>query len=170
MAINKQIVVGNLGKEPEVKQNQQGYLACRFTLACTEKGYTRQDGTTVEDHTEWFNIYCKGHNATFAQNHLHKGDKVYVEGKTVTREYVDQQGVKKTFTEVQADVVEQMQSRQQPMQQQALQQGYQQPMQPQQPQYNYGQQQMNFMPQQPTPQQGVFGQPAQVQSAGNPPF
>lgn len=154
MAINKQIIVGNLGKEPEARQSEQGFLACRFTVAATDKAYTTQSGVQVPEHTEWFNIYCKNRLAEVARDYLHKGDKVYIEGKTVTREYFDNQGVKRTFVEVQCDVLEMLSSKNQNASNQYQQNGYQQ----QAPQYQPQQMQYN-QPAQPT---GVFGQPANV--------
>lgn len=106
MSVNKQILIGNLGKDPDVRSFPDGSKACRFSVAVTEKGYTTQSGAQVPDHTEWFNIICCGKKADVAEQYLHKGDKVYIEGKTYTREYTDQQGVKKSYTEVQCDVLE----------------------------------------------------------------
>lgn len=145
MSVNKQIIVGNLGKEPEVRQNEQGYLACRFTVAATENGYTMSNGIQVPEHTEWFNIYLKGSLAEVAQKYLHKGDKVYIEGKTVTREYVNRQGLKGTFTEVQCSVLELLVQRPQGNVQQPVITNNQMPQNGQHPQ-----------------QTGVFGQPANV--------
>lgn len=160
MGVNKQIIVGNLGKDPDVRTFQDGSKACRFTVAVTEKGYTTQSGMQVPEHTEWFNIICRGKKAEVAQQFLRKGDKVYVEGKTYTGEYTDNQGARKTYTEVQCEVLELLSPKAQPQQQQY----------PPQPGYAP---QPGFVPQQqfaPQPA-GVFGAPAQTEVLnGNRPY
>ena len=108
MSVNKQIIIGNLGKDPDVRSFPDGSKACRFSVAVTEKGYTTQSGAQVPDHTEWFNIICRGKKADVAEQYLHKGDKVYIEGKTYTGEYTDQQGIVRYVTEVHADKMMQM--------------------------------------------------------------
>ena len=182
MSVNKQILIGNLGKDPDVRSFPDGSKACRFSVAVTERGYTMQNGTQVPEHTEWFNILCRGKKAEIAEQYLHKGDKVYIEGKTYTGEYTDQQGVKKSYTEVQCDVLELLTPKAQAQTQQVMpQQGYvQQPVAPQYapapqtPQYaptpQYGQAPVQQpyapapAPAAPAPQApvGVFGQPAQT--------
>lgn len=184
MSVNKQILIGNLGKDPDVRSFPDGSKACRFSVAVTERSYTMQNGTQVPEHTEWFNILCRGKKAEIAEQYLHKGDKVYIEGKTYTGEYTDQQGVKKSYTEVQCDVLELLTPKAQAQTQQATpQQGYvQQPVAPQYapapqtPQYaptpQYGQAPVQQpyapapapAPAAPAPQApvGVFGQPAQT--------
>ena len=145
MSINKQILIGNLGKDPDVRTFPDGSKACRFPVAVTEKGYTLQNGTQVPEHTEWFNILCRAKKAEIAEQFLHKGDKVYIEGQTYTGEFTDQSGQKKRYTEVRCDVLELLTPKPQ------SQQGYIQ------------------QPYAPAPAQapaqapvGVFGQPAQV--------
>lgn len=173
MSVNKQILIGNLGKNPDVRSFPDGSKACRFSVAVTEKGYTMQNGTQVPEHTEWFNILCRGKKAEIAEQYLHKGDKVYIEGKTYTGEYTDQQGVKKSYTEVQCDVLELLTPKAQAQTQQVMpQQGYvQQPAAPQYaptPQYGQAPVQQPYAPAPapaaPAPQApvGVFGQPAQT--------
>lgn len=182
MSINKQILIGNLGKDPDVRSFPDGSKACRFSVAVTEKGYTMQNGTQVPEHTEWFNILCRGKKAEIAEQYLHKGDKVYIEGATYTGEYQDASGQKKVYTEVRCDVLELLTPKAQAQTQQAMpQQGYvQQPVAPQYapapqtPQYaptpQYGQAPVQQpyapapAPAAPAPQApvGVFGQPAQT--------
>ena len=171
MGVNKQIIIGNLGEDPKVRTYQDGSKICRFTVAVTEKAYTMQNGTQVPEHTEWFNILVRGPKAGVAEQYLHKGDKVYIEGKTYTGDYQDQQGVTKRYTEVRCEVLEFLSSK--PQAQQQYQQQYQQ--QPQQsytpqqaPQYQQpapqSMPQYAPAPQQPAPQQpqtqqvGVFGE------------
>ena len=177
MSVNKQIIIGNLGKDPDVRTYQDGSKVCRFTVAVTEKAYTLQNGTQIPEHTEWFNILCRGKKAEVAELYLHKGDKVYVEGSTYTGEFQDQQGMTKRYTEVRCDVLEMLTSRQQPQTQQyaaqAPQQYAQQYQQSQQyapqaaPQYApqaYAPQTQQAAPQ-PPQQVGVYGQRAQLQPA-----
>ena len=161
MGVNKQIIIGNLGEDPKVKTYQDGSKTCRFTVAVTEKAYTMQNGTQVPEHTEWFNILVRGPKAGVAEQYLHKGDKVYIEGKTYTGEYQDQQGVTKRYTEVRCEVLEFLSSKPQTQPQQYQQ--YQQAPQYQQP-APQSMQQYAPAPQQPAPQQpqtqqvGVFGE------------
>lgn len=106
MGVNKQVIIGNLGKDPDCRTFQDGSKACRFSVAVTEKSYTLQNGTQVPEHTEWFNILCRGKKAEIAEQYLHKGDKVYIEGATFTGEYQDQNGQKIRYTEVRCEVLE----------------------------------------------------------------
>lgn len=177
MSVNKQIIIGNLGEDPKVRLFQDGSKSCRFTVAVTEKGYTMQNGTQVPEHTEWFNILVRGSKAGVAEQFLHKGDKVYIEGKTFTGEYQDQQSVTKRYTEVRCEVLELLtpKAQAQPQQGNMPHQSGQQ-YQPQQavqfaaqPQYAPAAPQPTIQPA-PQPQYapaapqpvGVFGQPAQA--------
>ncbi|MBQ9524826.1 MAG: single-stranded DNA-binding protein [Bacteroidaceae bacterium] len=160
MSVNKQIIIGNLGKDPDVRTYQDGSKACRFTVAVTEKGYTMQNRTTIPDHTEWFNILCRAKKAEVAEQYLHKGDKVYIEGVTYTGEYQDQNGQARRYTEVRCEVLELLtpksQSQAQP------QQGFV-PAQPApQPAPSYVQQPPYVPAPQPAQPVGVFGQTSQA--------
>lgn len=179
MSVNKQILIGNLGKDPDVRSFPDGSKACRFSVAVTEKGYTTQSGAQVPDHTEWFNIICRGKKADVAEQYLHKGDKVYIEGKTYTGEYTDQQGVKKSYTEVQCDVLELLTPKAQAQTQQVMPQpGYiPQPAAPQYapaPQYSQAPVQQPYAPAPvaPTQQQpvGVYGHASQAVPVENKPW
>lgn len=99
--INKVILVGNLGRDPEVRTLESGAKVARFTLATTE---TYKDRATGErkDTTEWHNIVCWRNLADIAEKYLTKGRQVYVEGRLRTRSWEDN-GVKKYSTEVNAD-------------------------------------------------------------------
>lgn len=99
MSINKVILLGNLGKEPEIKSFDNGGKIASFTLATTKKGYTAKNGTQVADRTEWHNIKCFNGLADVCEKYLHKGSKVYVEGEIIYREY-EKDGVKKSVTEI----------------------------------------------------------------------
>ncbi|MDD2621751.1 MAG: single-stranded DNA-binding protein [Bacteroidales bacterium] len=98
--INKVILVGNLGKDPEVKTIENGIKFARFSLATTE---TYRDKTGErKDVTEWHNVVCWRNLAEIAEKYLTKGKQIYVEGKIKTRSWEDN-GVKKYITEIVAD-------------------------------------------------------------------
>ncbi|NDV64596.1 single-stranded DNA-binding protein [Bacteroides sp. 224] len=111
MSINKVILVGNLGKDPEVRYLDSGVAVATFPLATTERGYTLQNGTQVPDRTEWHNLVLWRGFAETAEKYLHKGDKLYIEGKIKTRSYDDQAGNKRYVTEIFVDVMEMLSTR-----------------------------------------------------------
>lgn len=98
--VNKVILVGNLGKDPEV-QTFDTYKKASFSLATTESSRDR-DGNDVQ-HTEWHNIVMWRGLAEIAEQYLRKGSQVYVEGKIRTRSFDGKDGLKKFITEIQAD-------------------------------------------------------------------
>ena len=94
MSVNKVILLGNVGRDPEVRYLDSGVAVATFSLATTERGYTLQNGTQVPDRTEWHNIVLWRGLAETAEKYVHKGDKLYIEGKIRTRSYDDQTGAK----------------------------------------------------------------------------
>lgn len=104
--MNKAILIGNVGKEPEVKYYEGGRGVAQVTLATTERGYTLQNGTQVPDRTEWHNLVFRNKLADIVDKYVHKGDKLYVEGKIFTRSYDDQSGIKRYVTEIFVDQME----------------------------------------------------------------
>lgn len=98
--VNKVILVGNLGKDPEVRYVQSGNAVCTLRLAVTER---RKDGDQWKDHTEWMDVVTFGKTAENAGQYLQKGRQVYVEGRLQTRNYKDKEGVEKWRTEVVAN-------------------------------------------------------------------
>jgi len=100
MSVNKIILIGNVGKEPEVKYIDSGVAVANFSLATTERGYKAANGTQVPDRTEWHNIVLWRGLAEIAEKYVHKGSKLYIEGKIRTRTYDDQNGIKRYVTEV----------------------------------------------------------------------
>ncbi len=100
MSVNKVILVGHLGKDPEVRHLEGGVSVASFTLA-TSESYTR-NGERV-DQTEWHNIVCWRGLADVAEKYLQKGKLVYVEGKLRTRSWDDKEGNKRYTTEIVAD-------------------------------------------------------------------
>jgi single-strand DNA-binding protein len=79
--MNKAILIGNVGRDPNVKYFEGGRAVAQVTLATTERGYTLQNGTQVPDRTEWHNLVFRNGLAQTVEKYVHKGDKLYVEGK-----------------------------------------------------------------------------------------
>jgi single-strand DNA-binding protein len=96
--VNKVILVGNLGKDPEVRHLEGDKKVAKFTLATTES-YRDRNGQRVEN-TEWHNVEFWGPVTEVIEKYLKKGSQVYIEGKLRTRSYEDKEGVKKYVTEV----------------------------------------------------------------------
>lgn len=110
--MNKVMLIGNVGKDPVVRYYDADQAVAQFPLATTERGYTLQNGTQVPDHTDWHNIVMWKGLAKIAEKHLHKGDKVYVEGRIRYRSYDDQNGRRKYITEIYAENMEILSQRQ----------------------------------------------------------
>lgn len=106
MSLNKVMLIGNVGKEPEVRHLDNHVTVATLTLATTERGYTLQNGTQVPERTEWHNIVFWRGLADTVERYVHKGDKLYVEGKIKTRSYDDQNGQRRYITEIFADNME----------------------------------------------------------------
>lgn len=105
-SVNKAIIMGNLGKDPEVKYVDKGVCVAQLTVATTERGYELESGTRVPDRTEWHNIVLWRQAAEFAERYVHKGDLVYIEGRIKTRSYTDKQGHTRYVTEIWGDTFE----------------------------------------------------------------
>lgn len=103
MSVNKVILLGYVGKDPDVRVFDNGSKVVNFSLATTEKGYTSKEGKVVPDSTEWHNILVWRGLAKIAEQYVKKGSQLYIEGKMKTRSYDDQQGVKRYVVEVYAD-------------------------------------------------------------------
>lgn len=106
MSVNKVILIGNVGKDPEVRYLDSGVAVATFPLATSDKAYTLANGTQVPERTEWHNIVLWRGLAETAEKYVHKGDKLYLEGKIRTRSYDDQAGVKRYVTEIFVDSME----------------------------------------------------------------
>jgi single-strand DNA-binding protein len=100
MSVNKILLIGNVGKDPEVRYYDNGGAVANFSLATTERGYTAANGTQIPDRTEWHNIVLWRGLAEIAEKYIRKGSKIFIEGKIRTRSYDDQQGIKRYVTEV----------------------------------------------------------------------
>ncbi len=95
---NKVQLIGNLGKDPEVKQLDSGKTLEKLSLATSEK-YKNANGEKVTD-TQWHNLVAWGKTAQIAEQYLKKGNRIAVEGKLINRSYEDKEGVKRYVTEV----------------------------------------------------------------------
>lgn len=104
--MNKIMLIGNVGKEPVVRYYDHDQAVATFPLATTERGYTLPNGTQVPDRTDWHNIVLYKGLAKIAERYVHKGDKLYVEGRIHYRTYDDQKGMRRYVTEVYADNME----------------------------------------------------------------
>lgn len=109
MSVNKVILVGNLGKDPELRYTPSGTAVVTFSLATTER-YKDRDGNRQEK-TDWHNIVAWRQLAEICGKYLHKGKQVYIEGKIQTRSYDDRDGNKRYITEIVADQMQMLGSR-----------------------------------------------------------
>lgn len=98
---NKVQLIGNLGKNPDIKKTEAGKKLVRFSVA-TNEVYTNQKGEKVKE-TQWHNVIAWGKVADIAEKYLNKGMEVAVEGKLITKDYIDKEGNKKYATEVQVN-------------------------------------------------------------------
>ena len=104
--MNKVMLIGNVGQDPEVRYVDQGVAVARLRLATTERGYTLQNGTQVPDHTDWHNVILWRKLAEIVEKYVHKGDKLYIEGRIRYSTYDDKQGQRRYVTEIWADNME----------------------------------------------------------------
>ena len=109
MSINKVILVGNVGRDPEIRHLDSGVAVATFTLATSET-YTARNGERVTS-TEWHNIVLWRGLADVAEKYVHKGKQLYIEGRIRTRSYEDKDGQKKYVTEIYGDVMKLLGSR-----------------------------------------------------------
>jgi single-strand DNA-binding protein len=100
-SVNKVILLGHLGRDPETKSFENGGSVCSFTMATTESYWDKEKAARVELPTEWHNIrITRPGLIKIAQQYLHKGSQVYLEGSLRTRQYQTKEGETKYFTEV----------------------------------------------------------------------
>ena len=110
-SVNKVIIVGNLGRDPEMRTFPSGDQVANVTIATTDKWKDRQTGE-MKEATEWHRVVFNGRLAEIAGQYLRKGSQVYVEGSLRTRKWTDQAGVEKYSTEIRADQMQMLGSRQ----------------------------------------------------------
>ena len=108
--INKVILVGNLGRDPEMRYTQNGVAVCSFSLATSETYKDRNTGERVTQ-TEWHNVILWRGLAETAEKFLRKGSSVYIDGKIKTRKWEDQQGQTRYTTEIIGDTMQMLDKR-----------------------------------------------------------
>lgn len=99
MSLNKVILIGNVGRDPEVRYVTDNVPVASFTVATTKRGYKTQDGKEVPEKTEWHNIVLWRGLAKVAEQYVKKGTQVYIEGELQTRSW-EKEGVKHYTTEI----------------------------------------------------------------------
>ena len=111
--MNKVILIGNVGVDPDVRYVDAGVAVATLRLATTERGYRLQNGTEVPDRTEWHNVVLWRQLAETVEKYVRKGDKLYIEGKLHTRSYDDRSGQKRYVVEIWVDAMEMLSPRRQ---------------------------------------------------------
>lgn len=104
--MNKAMLIGYVGREPEVRYYEADQAMAIVTLATTERGYKLANGTQVPDHTDWHTVLLYRGLAKIVERYVHKGDRLYVEGRIRYRSYDDQRGMKRNVTEILAENME----------------------------------------------------------------
>ena len=105
MSVNKVILIGNLGKKPELRYTPGGQAVANFNIATNER-WGGKDGQPAQERTEWHRIVTFGRTAENCGQYLDKGRSVYVEGRLQTREWTDKEGQKRYTTEIVAQTVQ----------------------------------------------------------------
>lgn len=101
-SVNKVMLVGNVGQNPQVRSLSDGTKVCTISVATTQRGYTRRDGSTVDPRTDWHNVVLWRKNAEVAEKYIKKGTQIHVEGELRNRSWEDNEGNKRYVTEVMA--------------------------------------------------------------------
>lgn len=104
--MNKVMLIGNVGQDPDVRYVEKGVAVASVRLATSERGYRLANGTEVPERTEWHSIILWRTLAETVEKYVKKGDKLFIEGTLHTRSYDDKNGVKRYVTEVWADKME----------------------------------------------------------------
>lgn len=107
------MLIGNVGKDPEVRYIDNGVCTAKVALATNTPGYTLPNGTQVPDRAEWHNLLFWRRLAEVVERYVRKGDKLYVEGELRTRNYTDHQGVVRYITEIWVNNMEMLTPKQQ---------------------------------------------------------
>lgn len=106
MSVNKVILLGHVGKDPDVRYLAQNQPMATFSLATTDRAYTNANGVQVPERTEWHNIVMWGRNAEVAERYIRKGTQLYIEGRLRTRAWEDRNQIKRYVTEIYVDTFE----------------------------------------------------------------
>lgn len=100
------MLIGNVGTEPDVHYFEADQAVAKLRLATTERGYTLPNGTQVPDRTDWHNLLFDRRLAKIVEKYVHKGDKLYVEGRLRNRSYDDKRGIRHQYTEIDVENME----------------------------------------------------------------
>lgn len=103
MSVNKVILLGNIGRDPEIRYLDGGVCNARFSVATSDRAYTTASGVQVPERTEWHNVVAWRGLAQVIERYVTKGTRVYVEGKLQTRQWDDASGQKRYTTEILAE-------------------------------------------------------------------
>ena len=106
MSLNKVLLIGNVGREPEIHYVKDGVCTASLSLATSTPGYTLSSGTQVPERTEWHRVLLLRRMAEITEKYVHKGYKLYIEGELRTRNYTDKKGVTRYVTEIWAEKLE----------------------------------------------------------------
>lgn len=98
--MNKVMLIGNVGKDPDVRYYEADQAVAQVALATTERGYTLPNGTQVPEHTDWHNLIFYRSLAKVVERYVKKGDKLYIDGRLRYRSYDDKQGKRRFVTEI----------------------------------------------------------------------
>lgn len=113
MSVNKAILIGNVGRDPEIRYIE-GKPMASFPLATSERAYTTASGATIPERTEWHNIVLWGRQAEQAEKYVRSGSRLYIEGKIRTRIWEDRNTIKRSVTEIYVDNFEILSRKQNP--------------------------------------------------------
>lgn len=106
MSVNKVILLGNVGKDPDVRYFEQNRAVANFTLATTERARVGKNEQQIPERTEWHNIVVRGGLVQVVERFVRKGSKLYLEGKIRSRQFVDRENQNRFVTEIVVDELE----------------------------------------------------------------
>ena len=109
--MNKVMLIGYVGVDPQVRYLDEGTCVAQLRLGTTEKGYTLQNGTQVPERTEWHNLVFWRKTAEIVEKYVRKGDKLYVEGKIQSRDWTDKRGISRRSIDIIVDSMEMLSPR-----------------------------------------------------------
>ena len=99
MSVNKAIILGRVGQDPKIMDGRNGKFAT-FSIATTDRSFTKQDGTVIPERTEWHDIVANGKLVQVIESYVKKGTMLYVEGTIRTRKYTDSSNIERSTTEI----------------------------------------------------------------------
>jgi single-strand DNA-binding protein len=110
--MNKVMLIGHVGQEPQVRYIDESLCVAQLRMATTERGYKLPNGTQVPDKTEWHTVIFWRKQAETVERYVHKGDRLYVEGKLQYRRWTDKQGIDRQAVEIMVEDFEMLGSSQ----------------------------------------------------------